>query len=77
MIGSIFAWFMIAFVGIGWYFDLRENARRRKRDPHRERMRRIYARQRRKNWQPLAKHPKMPKRPGGFNVDKIGQPSLF
>lgn len=76
MIGNIIVYVWIAMMLIGGYFDFKENAVRRK-DPRVARLQKTYARRRKEKWQPLPKHPKMPKRPGRFDLEKVRQPSQF
>jgi hypothetical protein len=55
MTGTIIFWTILAGMAVTWIQDAREEARRRKRDPQRERMRRLYAQRRKRKWQPLPK----------------------
>lgn len=58
VIGNAIGWIMIALIAFGGYFELKEEiAKRGKLPPEQRRLQKIYARQRRRKWQPVAKRP--------------------
>ncbi|HKQ87966.1 MAG TPA: hypothetical protein VJS43_14515 [Candidatus Acidoferrales bacterium] len=76
-ISSVLFWAFIAGLAYMGWLELREQARKWKREQAtNHRMQRNSARQRKYRGK-LPKHPPMPRRPGRLNVVKVGQSSLF
>lgn len=65
MIGTIIARLFVLAMLVMWYIDTKEEAvKRSKLTPEQRRLQKLYARQRKRKWQPLPKHPvaRLPRR---------------